>query len=497
VSVERLADDLYAGAAPVTAVTQVQRQISDLRRSLGAPSVIETQSPGYVIRLSAEQLDLHRFERLTEEAGRALADGEAGVAARLLRDALRLWRGAPLVDFAYESFAQAAIQRLAEIRLAALAEQIEAELALGHHARLIGQLEQLVAEHPLHEPFRAQLMIALYRSGRQAEALDVYRKTRAVLVEEFGIEPTRALLELERSILTQDRSLDLRQATTVGARSPRDPDRALLVVSSGEDRLDGLLTIAGSLARLPGRELILVSVLEHEAELERAASVLNARRAALGVNARAAAFTTSELARDVVRMATTYDVEIVIVDAPAGVEADRLPDELAAIFERSPADVGVFVGGAVDFAAGNGVYVPFAGGEHDWGALEFGALMASAAGTPLRLVGTKADPARGERDASRLLADASLAVQQVVGVETYPVLADPTHESLVSAVDAAALVVVGLSPRWRQEGIGVARRALVRNARVPIVLLHAGPRPGGLARAGKTRFTWSLGPEGV
>jgi hypothetical protein len=157
----------------------------------------------------------------------------------------------------------------------------------------------------------------------------------------------------------------------------------------------------------------------------------------------------------------------------------------------------VFVGAAVDFAAGNGVYVPFAGGEHDWGALEFAASMALAAGIPLRLVGTKADPVRGQRDASRLLADASLAVQRLVGVETYPILAEPTHESLAAAVDAAALVVVGLSPRWRREGIGVARRALVRNARVPILLLHAGPRPGGLAPAAKTRFTWSLEPEGA
>jgi DNA-binding SARP family transcriptional activator len=498
VSVERLADDLYAGAAPVTAVTQVQRQISELRRALGTPSVIETRSPGYVIRLSREQLDLHRFERLTEEAGRALSDGEAGVAARLLREALRLWRGAPLADFAYESFAQAASERLEEIRLAALAQQIDAELALGHHGQLIGQLEQLVGERPFHELFRAQLMIALYRSGRQAEALEVYRKARAALVEEFGIEPTRALRELERAILAQDRSLELGEAAEIGVRSPRDSDRALLVVAWEEDRLDELLRIAGPLARLPDRELILVHMVEREGELGRAAAVVNACRAAHDVKARTAAFTTSERAGDVVRMATTYDVDVVLLDAPAGIDAHRLPDELAAILERSPADVAVLVGAAVDFAAGDGVYVPFAGGEHDWAALELGASLASAAGAPLRLVGTKADAARGHRDASRLLADASLAVQRVVGVETYPVLAVPTRESLVTAVEQAALVVVGLSPRWRREGIGVARRALVRKARVPILLLHAGPRPGGLAPAGnKTRFTWSLEPEAV
>jgi DNA-binding SARP family transcriptional activator len=496
VSVERLADDLYAGAAPVTAVTQVQRQISELRRALGAPSVIETRSPGYVIRLSPEQLDLHRFERLTEEAGRALSDGQAAVAARLLRKALALCRGAPLADFEYESFAQAAIERLEEIRVAALVQQVEAELALGHHAQLIGQLEQLVAERPLHEPFRAQLMIALYRSGRQAEALEVYRKARAALVEEFGIEPTRALLELERAILTQDRSLELGRAAGVGGRSPRDADRALLVVSSDENRLDELLDIAEPLARLPDRELILVHIVERDGDLEHAASELNARRAALGAKARTAAFTSSEPASDVVRMATTYDVDVVLLDAPAGIAGDLLPDELGAILERSPADVAVLVRAAVDLAAGDGVYVPFSGGEHDWAALELGASLASAAGAPLRLVGTKADPARGHRDASRLLADASLAVQRVVGVETYPVLAAPTHESLVTAVEQAAVVVVGLSPRWRREGIGDARRALVGKARVPILLLHAGPRPGGLAPAGsQTRFTWSLKAE--
>jgi DNA-binding SARP family transcriptional activator len=496
VSVERLADDLYAGAAPVTAVTQVQRQISELRRALGAPSVIETRSPGYVIRLSPEQLDLHRFERLTEEAGRALSDGEAAVAARLLRKALALWRGAPLADFEYESFAQAAIERLEEIRVAALVQQVEAELALGRHAQLIGQLEQLVAERPLHEPFRAQLMIALYRSGRQAEALEVYRKARAALVEEFGIEPTRALLELERAILTQDRSLELGRAAGIGGRSSRDAERVLLVVSSDENRLDELLDIAGPLARLPDRELILVHIVDRDGDLEHAASELNARRAALGAKARTAAFTSSEPATDVVRMATTYDVDVALLDAPAGIAGDLLPDELGAILERSPADVAVLVRAAVDFAAGDGVYVPFSGGEHDWAALELGAWLASAVGAPLRLVGTKADPARGHRDASRLLADASLAVQRVVGVETYPVLAAPTHESLVTAVEQAAVVVAGLSPRWRREGIGDARRALVGKARVPILLLHAGPRPGGLAPAGsQTRFTWSLKAE--
>ncbi len=173
VSVDRLADDLYAGAPPVTAVTQVQRQISDLRKALGAGAAIETRPPGYLIRVGDAQVDLQRFERLGEEGRHALDRGDADAAAELLRAALALWRGAPLADLAYEEFAQVPVARLEEIRLAALEDRVEAELALGRHAQLIGELEQLITEQPLRERFRAQLMLALYRAGRQAEALDV------------------------------------------------------------------------------------------------------------------------------------------------------------------------------------------------------------------------------------------------------------------------------------------------------------------------------------
>ena len=140
---------------------------------------------------------------------------------------------------------------------------------------------------------------------------------------------------------------------------------------------------------------------------------------------------------------------------------------------------------------GGAVFVPFGGGEHDWAALELAACVASSANVPLRLVGTRADAGRGRRDASRLLADASLAVQRVVAVDAEPVLADP--DDLVDVVADAGLVAVGVSPRWRQEGIGAARRALVRDARPPVLLVHRGPRPGVLApRESRTRFTWTL-----
>jgi hypothetical protein len=210
------------------------------------------------------------------------------------------------------------------------------------------------------------------------------------------------------------------------------------------------------------------------------------------VSARTAAFTTTDVVEDVIRLATTYDVDLVLLDAPSSLEAERVPDDLAAILERSPADVAV-VAGRTTNRAGAGVFVPFGGGEHDWAALELGAWIASATSVPLRLVGVKADPRLGRRDASRLLADASLAVQRVTGVETEPLLAEPTEEGLLEAVAPASIVVSGLSPRWRQEGIGDARRALVRHARAPTLLVHRGPRPGGLApRESRTRFTWSI-----
>jgi DNA-binding SARP family transcriptional activator/nucleotide-binding universal stress UspA family protein len=481
VSVDRLADDLYSGATPVTAVTQVQRQISELRKALGGESVIETRSPGYLMRLQPGQLDLHRFERLTEEAAR----GETRLAVDLLREALDLWRGEPLADLTYEPFARTSIERLEEIRLAALEQRIEAELALGRHAEVTAELEQLVGAYPFRERFCGQLMLALYRSGRQAEALDVYRKTREALVEEFGIEPTAALRELERAILAQDRSLDLAELSHV------EPARTMLVLPRDDGRLESVLAISESLAASPDRELIVARLVADEAQLRPAAAAFNSLRKSLRAGTRTAAFTTIEPGRDAVRLATSYDVDLVLIDAPPGLGEDRVPDDLATLFEHSPADVAVLAGGAM--RSGGGIFVPFTGGDHDWAALELGAWLSSSVGGPLRLVGTRADPQRGQRDASRLLADASLAVQRVVGVDTEPLLVKPTAEALVAAVKDATCVVVGISPQWRREGLGETRRALVRQANAPTLLVHRGPRPGGLAPGEpRTRFTWSI-----
>ena len=484
VPVERLADDLYHGAAPVTAVTQVQRQISELRRLLGAPA-IETRPPGYILRLVPEQLDLHRFERLAERAAQV---GDPREAADLLREALGLWRGAALADLADEPFARAAIERLEEIRLAATERRIDAELALGRHAELVGELQELVAAHPFGERFGEQLMLALYRSGRQAEALAVYRATREALVEQFGIEPTPTLRLLERAILTHDQSLELAapdREHTVRSRRP------VLVLPSDELAVDGLLSLAVPLARAHPRELIVARLLADGDEVRPAAAALNARRESLELEVRTAAFTTGAWAEDAARLAATSEVALVLLDAVPGIDSATVPEDVAELLDRSTADIGVLAGPRLDWTRGQGVFVPFGGGVHDWAALELAAWLAVAGSVPLRLVGTKGDASR--RDASRLLADAALAVQRVVGVSSEPLLAEPTDAALVAAVEPATIVVLGVSPRWRLDGIGTIRRSLVRNARASTLLVHGGSRPGGLApRESGTRFTWSI-----
>jgi DNA-binding SARP family transcriptional activator len=204
VSSERLIDELWGDAPPRTASKTIHVYVSRLRKELGEGRLV-TRAPGYVLRLDSSELDVARFEALLAEA-RGL---EPGRAADVLRSALALWRGPPLADLAYEPFAQADIARLEELRLVALEERLEADLGSGRHADLVGELEALVAEHPLRERFRGQLMLALYRSGRQAEALDVYQAARRTLVDELGLEPSSALQRLEKAILQQDRSLDL------------------------------------------------------------------------------------------------------------------------------------------------------------------------------------------------------------------------------------------------------------------------------------------------
>jgi hypothetical protein len=357
----------------------------------------------------------------------------------------------------------------------------------------VPELEALAAEHPFRERLRAQQMLALYRSGRQADALRVFREARHALVESFGIEPSDALQELERAILTHDAALELGSSAREPDRVPvRSPAGAVIVAPSADGRLDGLLAFAVPLARRSGTELLVARLVANESELAGAAAALAVRREGLG--ARTAAFTSDEPDADLVRLASANEADLVLVDAPEAIDAPAVPAGLARLLDRAPAHVAVLSPGPSDPAGA--VYVPFGGGEHDWAALELGAWLASATGAPLRLVGTRADPRSGRRDASRLLADASLAVQRLVDVDAAPVLADRDERALVEAVVGARVVVVGFSPRWRHEGIGDVRRALVRAVGPPVLLVHRGPRPGGLApHESRTRFTWTVDPK--
>ena len=213
VSSDRLIEALWGERPPASAAKTVQVYISRLRKTLnGAPAsssggLIVTVDHGYVLRVDPEQVDVRAFERLLDRGRDAFADREFDAAATFLRQALGLWRGPPLADFTFDAFAAADIARLQELRLEALEIRIDADLALGRHAALVAELEALTTEHPLRERLRAARMLALYRCGREPEALALYRETRRVLVDELGMEPSPALRELHDAILRQDPAL--------------------------------------------------------------------------------------------------------------------------------------------------------------------------------------------------------------------------------------------------------------------------------------------------
>ena len=206
-STERLVDALWDEKPPATAVKALHVYVSQLRKALG-DGVVETRPPGYVVRVEDGALDLQRFERLLDEGRQLLAAGAPVEAGEVLRRALALWRGTPLADFRYEAFAHEEILRLEALRLIALEHRLEADLAVGRHGEAIPELETLIRDYPLRERLRELLMLALYRSGRQADALAVMQEARATLRDELGLDPSQALQRLEKAILLQDPSLD-------------------------------------------------------------------------------------------------------------------------------------------------------------------------------------------------------------------------------------------------------------------------------------------------
>jgi DNA-binding SARP family transcriptional activator len=202
VSTDRLVDALWSEQPPRTAATSLQNFVSQLRKVLG-PEILETKPPGYRLRVRPGEIDLDRFRLLVEHARTQPPPDRA----RKLREALALWRGPPLADFAFESFAQSQIAHLEELRLATLEERVQADLDAECHGELVGELEALVEQHPVRERLRGHYMLALYRTGRQAEALETYQAGRRILVEQLGIEPSRDLQQLHGAILRQETGL--------------------------------------------------------------------------------------------------------------------------------------------------------------------------------------------------------------------------------------------------------------------------------------------------
>jgi DNA-binding SARP family transcriptional activator len=233
VSVDRLIDALWGEQPPRTAATSLQNFVSALRKLLG-PEILETKSPGYRLNVGPGELDLDRFRAAVADA-RPL---EAVQRSAALRGALGLWRGPPLADLAFEAFAQPQIGHLEELRLTTLELRVEADLEAGRHGDLVGELEALVDEHPVRERLRAHYMLALYRSGRQAEALEAYQHGRRILVEQLGIEPSRELQQLHGAILRQEAGLQAPDA----APPPQDHfEEVLLALFSGR-----LVTVLGT-----------------------------------------------------------------------------------------------------------------------------------------------------------------------------------------------------------------------------------------------------------
>jgi DNA-binding SARP family transcriptional activator len=233
VSADRLVDELWGERPPRSADNMLHSAASRLRKALGpgGGELVVSQAPGYALHVLPEQVDAARFELLQREGERLLQAGDLGAAAARFRDGLALWRGPAFADAPATPTISNEAARLEELRLLATELRIEAELGLGRDGSVIAELEALVAEHPHRERLRGELMLALYRSGRQPEALDVYRDARRRLVDELGIEPSPRLRELEHAILAQDPALDAPGDAPPLPRPPRRRRRAWLVAT--------------------------------------------------------------------------------------------------------------------------------------------------------------------------------------------------------------------------------------------------------------------------
>jgi DNA-binding SARP family transcriptional activator len=459
VSVDALVDGLWEGTPPPSAHKLVQVYVSRLRGILGHES-IETRPPGYRVAAGPDRCDLARFETLT---GRARNEGDPGRRKALLQQALALWRGPALAEFRSLPFATPAARRLAELRLNALEEQIEAQLELGEHDRLVAELEALVVEEPLRERPRRQLMLALYRSGRYAEALASYREARRSMIEDLGIEPGAALQSLERAILRSDPALDYQPSAGRDARGA--------IICTDRNLLPLLAPLCAD-----GRDLVLIEVAAGADELKARIADLDTVRMQnedAGLNLRTAAFTSANPAADLERLAADQQAELLVVS------------ELEAIPPQGACDVAFAPRPDLPFTASDLVMVPFGGRREEWAALELGAWLARAHDLTLRLLGVESKGPR--RDATRLLAGASLALQRFAATTAEPVIVPPGADGILA--QAGSLVVASLPP----DGLDATRQSLIERTAVPLLFVRPGLRPSGLAPDQTlTQFSWSL-----
>lgn len=491
----RLIDDLWDEHPPETAGNLLQGCISDLRKALGH-GAIATHGRGYAIAVDDAAADLWDFDRLVEEATVFLDGGDAIGAARTFRDALSLWRGPALADIADHPGAASLAASLDEQRLLAVVRRIDAELASSRHAEVIHELRELVTRNPEHDGLRAQLMLALYRSGRQKEALDAYGDARRYLVDEVGVEPGRQLQELQRAILRQDAELELGAERTAGAE--RSGQGRVVAVALSGSSLELLLALAVPLCGRPGRELVVTRLVTDGDELAAETSRLADGRkmlVAARVPTRVACFTTRSPGHDAVRLADEHAAEILLVDAPPALrEYGDLGADLETVLTSVACDVGIVVTGESGPGLAPGpVVTPFGAGDHDWAAIELAAELAAGLGVSLGLLGTRDSPDGGRRDASRLLARASLLIQEVSGVVAEPRLVAAGPAGIVHGAQGAALLVVGLSDRLCVEGVGDSRLAILQGVAAPTILAQRGvDRRGIRPEMSMTRFGWSI-----
>jgi DNA-binding SARP family transcriptional activator len=516
VSTDKLIDDVWGEDAPPSAPSALQVYIAQLRKALGRTNrgaeAIRTRSPGYELVVAEDELDADRFARICKKGRASLAGGDPAGASEQLQEALACWRGQPLAEFTYETFAQSEIERLEEAKIAAIEDRVEADLALGRHLDLVGELDSLVGVFPLRERLRGHLMLALYRSGRQAEALQVFRDARDALAEQLGLDPGPELQELERAILNHEDALALRSPTKDAASvirkrtSPRE--RSILVAPRDPSQMRSVASIAGSLARIGGdHDVILVrlagpwegtagepvELADAHRSLETVRTELNDR----GTPTRIISFTSVDPAGDLARLVREHPVDLLLIQADVG--SISAPTEIGEALESVGCDVAIVVGSNSAGWPPDGdppVVSPFGGAEHDWPALEFAAWIASAEGLPFRLLGSTADLKRGQRDASRLLARASLIVQNMTGAVAQPVLVDPGR-GILGDVRAAAAVVMGLPDDWVSQGLGELRAEVCEAAAGPVILTRRGSRTrSGAPSTEGTRFGWSRARSG-